>query len=154
MKITGRQAQALYSAIDKMNDASVTCDAMTAIHLAINKSKVEAIVLAIERMKKPVKAYVDYQKDIDRLRLKHAQVDEEGKQTGALNRPQEFSQGLMDLEVKYEGAIKQFEKQQEEFEAILDHENEIDLIVVEKSSFKAEGAGSAAVFFGLVPILK
>ena len=136
MKITIRQAKLFYHSVSIMKECGVSAKATKMLDLAMNKAKVEPMVLAFEKMQSDVNQKAsEFNREIS---------------TAVTN------EQVSSIRSKYSNVISQFEKDRCELETLLNEEKEIGLIMLKRSDLIIEekNGGAAECIFGLLPCLE
>ena len=134
MKISIRKAIAYYGAVRNMKEAGVSAKGIKMLDLAMNKAKLEPIVVEFEQLKQSASEIIaGYNREISTALQ---------KDVGTINE-------------KYKKELDDFEKANKDLNATMDEEREIELITVKKSdlTIKEDNGGAAECLFGLLPCL-
>ena len=133
-KISLRQMAALYGAIRMMGEAGVSARGMGMLDLAMNKAKIEPMIVEYEKMKRLPERINEYNMKIS---LCKTPEDREA------------------LAVEYSADIAAFRKKELEIADLNDAERTVDLILIPKSSLIVDEKNGRAgeVLFGLLPVI-
>jgi hypothetical protein len=134
-KITLRQMTALYGAIRQMGEAGVSVRGMGMLDLAMNKAKIEPMIVEYEKMKRLPERINEYNMKISLCTT----ADDRGA-----------------LAVEYGADITAFRKKELEITDLNDAERTVDLITIPKSSLIVDEKNGRAgeVLFGLLPVIE
>ena len=135
MKISIRQAQLFYAAVKNMGIAGVSAKGVHMLDFAMNKAKIEPMILAYEKMVQDAQELVaEYNKKIAATK----------------------KEDVAALQETYAKVIKEFEERQKDITETLNSEKDIDLIMIKKTDLiiKEDNGAASECLFGLLPCLE
>lgn len=132
--ITLRQMTALYMAIKAMGEAGVSVKGMGMLDLAMNKARIEPMILEFEKMRRIPERLQQYNQKLS--------ICKTAEERSA-------------IAVEYSADLEAFRKKDLEISDLNDQERPVDLIMIPKATLIVDDKNgkAAEILFGLLPVI-